>query len=145
MRSTSIRFIVPALLATLVASGAAAGPLACTDDCEVIATSAGYVAPVEIIASGTTVTFRSVDAPHPTADSNNFDQNCFFLGLPGGGEASVRLKIVNDELRATTAPGTPDAETRPCGTATAIDTGSFLLTYQCLLHPQMHGALLIEP
>lgn len=133
------------LLAGLAPAVVSAGPPLCASACEVVATSAGYVPPVQVVQSGATVTWTAVDAAHPTSNSLTSNGRCFLLPIGMGTSGAVRFRIVGGELRATTSPGTGQAETQTCPGATALPTGDMLLRYQCVIHPQMHAALLIQP
>jgi len=57
----------------------------------------------------------------------------------------VRFDVSGGALFATSYPGTADASTSECTAAVVLPTGRFLLPFQCLIHPWMHGALLIDP
>jgi len=128
------------------ASPAAATPLACADPCEIVTNAAAYVAPVTEIAGGTTVLWRTSDTSHPTADTADGAERCFIVAVGNGvAPVPVRFDVGGDSLLATTAAGTPQAQTRTCSSASPLPAGGYALPYRCLLHPWMAGALLIDP
>lgn len=138
--------LMVAALAVLAVPVARATPLRCASPCSVQTFSFGYVPPVSEIASGTEVLWATGDASHPTSDSLDNSSRCFSVPVGEGvTPVPVRFDVAGGEVSATVAPGTPDEITKPCGTAIALETGDFALTYRCLLHFWMVGGLVIAP
>jgi plastocyanin len=128
-----------AALAIVSSAGpiARATPAACASPCSIIASSAGYIAPSVEIAEGTTVHWTSIDTSHPTTD-DRIDP-CFIAQAgPETPLIPVKFTVAAQTLRATIG-----TTTRTCDGAVAVDEGTFILPYQCLLHPWMHGALIV--
>jgi plastocyanin len=132
------------VLALACAPIARAAPIACAADCTVLASEAGYAPALMPIADGDTVTFHSLDTSHPTADSTSPMQRCFILPVGVGTDGTVRFRIVDGAVRATTSPETPSATTKTCTTAIAIGDAGFILPFLCSIHPQMRGALVVQ-
>ena len=137
-----LALVAAALL--LCAPGARAAGALCGDPCQVQVSTAGYVLPVDVITSGTTVVWTASSASHPTSDSARLDR-CFLVSIGfGSGPGPVRFDVVGADLIATSYPGTAEESTAPCNSAAALPGGGFLLPFQCLIHPWMHGALLVN-
>lgn len=133
--------IALAAAAPSIAAPSGAGPPTCVDPCTITTTDAGYVAPLTEIASGTSVRWVSASGSHPTSNAVDPPARCFLVAAgPGVTPVPVRFDIAGSTVRATTGQVTLD-----CSTAVALPTGGYVLPFQCLLHPWMHGSLLIEP
>ena len=133
-------------LAIVAISVAPAGatPLRCTDPCTVLTNSAGYFTSVSEIGAGSTVVWSGSDESHPTADSVG-PERCFNVPVGYGvTPIPVRFDVTDGVVTATTGPDSPTPVTRTCVTTTTLDDDTILLPYRCLLHPWMHGALVIE-
>jgi hypothetical protein len=136
-----IAIVAGALL--LCAPATVATPLRCADPCSIVATPNGYLLPVTEIAPGTTVAWSAALESHPTV--NNLSQaRCFLAPTGNNVTTSVRFDLVDAAVVATSNPGTPDEWSGVCDNASELPTGQIMLPFQCLLHPWMHGALLID-
>lgn len=142
-------FTAAALIASAFAIGAAPSSAAlalCADPCTISVAGFGYLPPVTSIADGTTVTWTTTDASHPTTNSTVPEDSCFLVAVGATTvPVPVRFDLDGGGVSATEAPGTPNAVTTPCGNAVATSDGAFVLPFRCMLHGFMHGALLIEP
>ena len=129
-----------AALAFLPSAPAQSTPLACVDDCSILAHFFAYVAPVTEVASGASVSWESLDVSHPTGEMGAADP-CFRAEMSGStSSAPVDFSIVDGGVVATS-----DGRSKPC--TTAIDLGgiAYALPYQCLVHPNMIAALVVSP
>lgn len=118
-----------------------AAPVACAAECVILASEGGYAPPVLVIASGDTVTWRSVDIGHPTSDSISNTQRCFMVPVGPDQDGRVRFSITGGAVRATTLP---NGGTKTCTSATVLPAGGAVLPFICSVHPQMRGALVIQ-
>jgi plastocyanin len=97
--------------------------------------------PVTQIRSGTQVLWTTATGSHPTTNTTSVAQQCFSVAVgPNVVPVAVQFDVADGALAAT-----DDGKTTPCGNALALPTGAFLLPYQCILHVEMHGALVVEP
>lgn len=137
---------VAAMLLALAPTAASAAPHACADPCTVQITEATYALPVLEIGSGTTVTWVASSESHPTSDSLSSSIRCY-LAAAGAGvtPVGVRFDIVGGGVVAT-GPGNRDEKPTRCTSATALgSSGAFAMTFNCLLHPYMHGVMVVDP
>lgn len=131
------------LLAIVALPAASALPALCGTDCRINASSLpGYDPVLAVIASGSTVTFHSVDVQHFTRDlsvTGAGAPECFFADHPGGEDSSpVLFEIADGGLQATI-----DGVTTTCTSAAGAGAGGFVLNYFCVLHPFMRAALVV--
>lgn len=135
------------LASVLGGPSASGGPLSCADPCEITAFQAGYILPLTEIATGGQVLWSTTESSHPTSNSPFASDRCFVV--PVGSSVvpvPVQFDVAGGTVQATTAPGTPkQSGPVPCGNAIALPAGGFVLPFGCLLHPWMHGALLVSP
>lgn len=133
----------PLVLAVLLAAGTAAlaSPLRCADPCIVETNFAGYFAPVVEVASGGTVVWRSTGGGHFQADSG-LAEACFLTEVQGGGDSDpARFDLVSGVLTATTQT----LGTLACANAQPLLDGSVALPYECTIHANMRGVVLVAP
>lgn len=133
----------PLVLILLLAAGSAAlaTPLRCDDPCIVETSYAGYMPALVEVASGGTVVWRSVGGGHFQADHGTSPE-CFVTGVEGGQDSDpARFDLAGGVLTATTqAFGTVE-----CGNAVALPDGSVALPYECTIHPNMQGMVVVAP
>lgn len=136
-----MRILATTLAALLALSAlAVASPLRCADPCVVTANNAGYQPPVVEVASGDSVVWRSNGGGHIQSDFGQSDA-CFVTFVESGGESgAARFDIVNGALWANTT----DLGDVECGNAKALPTGDFVLPYECTIHPNMRGTILVQ-
>lgn len=144
------RFLLPlaaasaALVLPSPAPLAQATPAACADPCTINSSFYAYIAPVTEVASGTDVSWDSIDFSHPTAEQVVLGGGapCFSVPVtPGNPSAPVSFAIVDGGVTATAEGGSPKA----CSSAIALGDVGYVLPYQCIQHPQMQAALLVTP
>ncbi|MFN2614849.1 MAG: hypothetical protein ABR552_08565 [Actinomycetota bacterium] len=130
--------VATALVAALAPFGAHAA-VGCNDPCTVTAQSTqGYVSPAIDIPSASTVQWVGLEAiGHPTGDLGA--EPCFFVNVSSSDVARVTFTIANGVLKAKTG-----TTTKPCGGALQLPDGSFVLPYQCHIHPNMRGVIRVE-
>jgi hypothetical protein len=135
-----MRVLLGLVVAALLAPLAVSTPLACGSPCEILALSAGYVAPATEVSSGSSVAWRSLDVGHLQEDTST-GAHCFREPSTLSGEQEqVRFDIVDGTLVATT-----DGRSATCGLAVALPDGSQVLAYQCAIHAVMRGVLVVSP
>ncbi len=143
-----MRLTLP-LFALLAVSGLsiAAVPATCANPCGLQGSALGFVTPVAIVTSGSTVSWTALDITHVNADGSGIQvtDTCFRVTYSNTAASTpVTLTIVGSELQATyDVGGVPTTST--CATAKALPDGSFALPYYCKLHPEMHGLIVVEP
>lgn len=146
------RLITALILTAFVASpmGARADVVTCGDPCTVQASINAYIAPVVSIRSGGAVQWVSIDqdVSHPTGETDHEDPCFLFPAHPDRELVPITFTIGGGALSATQpyiGPGPYPVGTNPCTTATGLDDGSFVVQYQCWVHPWMYGAIRVEP
>lgn len=148
--STAVFRNLAAIVATVVLATtvATATPAACVDPCGVNATGVGFLPPVTVLASGSTVTWSTTEeTSHSTGDGTSGTPSCFHANV-GYGEffAPIKFTIESGALFATTPAFEGDpGETRECTSAQMSPSGQFVLPFQCIVHSWMRGALVVEP
>ena len=131
-------------LAALGFAPAEAGPdPVCEDECMMPSAGAGFVPPVNVVLSGATVSWSSLDTSHLNVDGTGLGSDapiCFAVGYnPSAPSDGVTLVIDGALLKATV-----DGVTKVCQNGRGGDQG-FILPYYCTLHPTMHGTLVVVP
>lgn len=137
-----MRTLPLAALAALLAASALvpASPLACGDPCIVSTNYFGYTPPVVEIASGERVVWRSTAGGHIQADAGT-EAACFATFVDGGYDSDpAKFRIVGSTLRANTT----DLGDQACPNAQALPTGGFALHYECTIHPNMRGVVVVR-
>lgn len=122
------------LLAALPFAGAAGG--LCVPSCDVIAQPFGYVSPVTVAQSGSTVSWTSLSGGHPTAP----DSTCFVVQASESTVGKATFRLDDERLFAAV-----DNVEKMCPDAVAAPDGSAILPYRCLIHPAMRGVLVVTP
>lgn len=132
------------LALSLVALGLlAAAPLVlgdtCLPACEVRTQAMLLFVPsVSLVESGSSLTWLSSDnTAHTATDRAGY---CFHSSFSPGGDGSALFFIADGALFATSEAG----DAQPCEAADVLPDGSFLLDYECLLHPNMKGKILVR-
>lgn len=140
------KLMLAILLAACCGAPAHATPLQCASPCSITTTAAGYVLPVTDIASGTQVKWITTEASHPTSNSTDGDTRCFLQTVSSSvTPVPVRFDLTSSGVFATTAPGTDHEVRLLCPNTTALPNGAQLLTFRCMLHTWMNGALVVDP
>lgn len=136
-----MRILIPAIALLLALPALALGsPLRCADPCVVDTSYAGYAPPVVEVESGGTVVWRSSGGGHIQADTGT-QPECFVTFVDGGEDSDpARFEVRGGALWAnTTSLG--DAE---CHNAKKVDDATFVLPYECTIHPSMRGAIVVQ-
>lgn len=139
IRRTLIAALVAGAMLPAGGGGArAALPIACADPCTVSASAvSGYTPAVVDLASGTSVLWTATDSSHPTTEYAGRGEPCFFAVASATPPASP--------VKFDLAGGVVTANGTPCTGAAVLPDGSALVSYHCLLHPNMNGVLRVEP
>lgn len=136
-----MRLVIPIIVGLLALSTLAlATPLRCGDPCVVDTNNGGYVPPVVEVMSGGSVVWHSSGGGHIQSD---FGQRpaCFVTFVEGGGDSeAATFTIQNGALRANTT----DLGDVECGNAKELPTGDFALPYECTIHPNMRGTIVVQ-
>lgn len=135
--------LLPLVLAILLSLGAAAlaSPLRCADPCIVATNYGGYVPPAIEVASGGSVVWRSTSGGHIQADTGSAEA-CFVTIVEGGADSdTARFDLAGGVLTATTE----GLGSVACGNAIGLPDGSVALPYECTLHPNMRGVVVVAP
>lgn len=120
---------------------AIASPLRCADPCVVDTNYSGYLPPIVEVGSGGSVVWHSSGGGHIQADTG-IAPSCFVTIVEGGGDSgAARFDIVDGALWANTT----DLGDQECFNAKKLPTGSFLLPYECTIHANMRGTIVVEP
>ncbi len=147
------------LLARAGAMAAASLPAAdavtvtCEGECAVQSHSFASLPPVLVVQSGTNVTWTSLDTSHvnteylPPGDPNR-SESCFFQPFsPFAPSEPVKFEIRGKTLTHLVAtskdPVSGEVKTYRCEGAESLSDGSQVLTYYCVLHPQMRAAVVV--
>lgn len=134
-----------AAIALLAALPAVSGDT-CVPVCEVRtvgdrAIRFAYVPDTIVVQSGSTVAWSALDAaPHTATD---LASGCFHVSFaPAGGNTGRALFFLADgALFGVVGTGAPEE----CSAATALPDGSFLLSYDCAVHPgAMQGRVVVK-
>ena len=136
-----MRIVIPTIVGLLALSTLAlASPLRCDDPCVVDTNNGGYLPPVVEIASGGSVVWHSTGGGHIQAD---FGQaaSCFVTFVEGGGDSEAATFTIEDGALWANTTDLGDAE---CGNAKALPTGDFVLPYECTIHPNMRGTIVVQ-
>ncbi|MCA1830487.1 MAG: hypothetical protein LC663_03100 [Actinobacteria bacterium] len=137
MRAT---ILLLGLLALAPLAPALPAPLVCAGACSAEGSAAeGYVPLVLAIATGSAVTWTTLDTAHVQTETTALSgmPPCFTVGL----QKAVRFDL---------APGgaviaTQGAASAECDAAQPLPGGAVALPYHCALHPNMNAVLVIEP
>jgi len=130
------------LLVALAAVPVVAGD-ACLPLCEVktvdLRARFAYVPAAIFVQSGSSVAWSALDsAPHTATDRASF---CFSVNFAGPAVRSVLFSIADGALFAAL----PGKEPEECTGAAALPDGSFVLGYECVVHPDaMEGLLVVK-
>lgn len=136
-----MKLLLPLVFAIVAVPAVSALPAVCGPDCRINASSfPGYDPAVAVIASGSSVTWHSVDTTHATRDATVTGAGqCFFVTGEGGEDSPpVRFEIVDGALQATA-----EGSTERCANAVGNGAGGFVMQYFCVLHPLMRAALVV--
>lgn len=135
----SLKLLPLALMLVLALPLVAALPGVCGEDCRIDAASTGYAPPIAVIASGSSVTWHTVDITHVTRDQIiGPGAACFEVGAGRGQDApAVRFDVTEAGLIATV-----EGESTTCSNALGAAAG-YVLPYFCTIHPTMRGALVV--
>lgn len=144
MRALPLLLAIPFLLAALPT--APASPLACTGECYASwIGGVGFVPPVLVITSGSTVSWGSTDPErHVNIEgaAQLGQESCFTVWYDAETAGTARFEVADGVLHGA-AIGDALA---PCTTATFLSGGEAVLQYHCVIHPTtMRGALVVEP
>ncbi|HUR69881.1 MAG TPA: hypothetical protein VM370_11605 [Candidatus Thermoplasmatota archaeon] len=138
-----MKLVLFALVALAPIAGAAI-PATCADPCMVSSSALAFVLPATTIASGTSVSWISIDGGHVIADgvtpasSGSCLQHLGYNAVDPTTPAT--LTIVDGALVSTV-----DGRDATCTSATALPTGDIALPYFCTLHANMRGVLVVSP
>ena len=115
----------------------------CADPCIVPSHAVGYLPPLVVIESGTSVVYTSLDTVHIHVDTPTLSGgDCFLTASKLASPADpVAFVIAGGALHASVADGPPVR----CDGAIGLAEGGFILPMHCTLHPQMRGTLLVLP
>lgn len=119
----------------------------CDGSCEVWSHSIGYLPPVVVLTSGSTVTWTSLDTSHVDSETLLLDDTapCFTVSsdivTP---TPPVRFDVVAGALVATTDPAGPAPLSATCRNAVPAGPTGAALNYHCVLHPEMRGVLVVR-
>lgn len=96
-----------------------------------------FLPPASVVTSGSALTWLSGDGVgHTATDLETF---CFHTSFGTSKSGVVRFTVADGALSAQADANAPE----PCDVAPQPD-GSFLLSYLCLLHPEMTGSILVR-
>lgn len=134
------RFLTLSLAVVMVGLAAGASMAAtgtCVPSCDIQSHLLGYAPPVALVASGSVVTWHTLDTIHTATDGVNY---CFHVpyavNAPGDG-----FFLVTDGALYAAGEGKP---LKRCDAALELPDGSFLLEYVCLYHPNMRANLIVK-
>lgn len=131
-----MRLVLALLLAALPFSLPLAVGDSCIPSCEVVSHTFFFAPAIIEVDSGSTVTWSALDVVHTATDRADF---CFDTHFNVGAPGSAYFAISEGALFSISDLGFAE-----CAGATALPDGSFLQDYECLLHPNMEGKLLVR-
>ena len=136
-----MRIVIPTVALLLALPALALGsPLRCADPCIVETNYAGYVPPAVEVESAGSVVWRSTGGGHIQADTGT-QLECFVTFVDGGADSDpARFTIQNGSLWANTS-ALGDQE---CKNAVKVNAETFVLPYECTIHPNMRGAIVVQ-